>query len=370
MEIRAAVVNEKGGPFELETIELDEPRDDEVLVRVVGAGVCHTDMIVRDQWYPTPLPAVLGHEGSGVVEAIGSQVTAVEPGDHVVMSFDFDDSCRHCRDGKPSYCSDFFAHNFGGARPSDGSSPLTRDDEPISGRFFGQSSFATYALATERNVVPVTDAVPLQLLGPLGCGIQTGAGGVINSLAPPAGASIAIFGAGSVGLSAVMAANLVGCTEILAIDVKDNRLSMAEEFGATGTFNPNATDDVVESVRDETGGGVDYALETTGVVEVAEQSVDVLTQRGEIGIIGAPRLGTRASYDVNDLIINGRSVRGIVEGDADPQTFIPSLISLFQQGKFPFDELITYYAFDEIEQAIEDSEQGETIKPVLTIGDE
>lgn len=365
MEIAAAVTKEEGGAFEVEQVELENPQANEVLVRVAGAGICHTDLIVRDQLYPTPLPAVLGHEGSGVVESVGEAVTSVEPGDHVVMSYDFDGTCRSCRDGHPAYCEDFFAHNFGGARPEDGTSPLSMDGESISGRFFGQSSFATHSIATERNVVRVDDDVPLELLGPLGCGVQTGAGGVINSLDPQAGSSIAIFGAGSVGLSSVMAANLKGCTDIIAVDLKDNRLGMAEELGATATVNPDDVEDIVERVQELTGGGPNYALETTGVSAVAEQAVETLTQRGTLGVIGAPALGTKASYDVNNLILNGRTITGIVEGDGVPQQFIPDLIELYRQGKFPFDKLVTYYDFDEIEEAVEDSESGSSIKPVL-----
>ncbi len=369
MQIDAAVVREEGGAFEIESVELEEPQSDEVLVLVVGAGVCHTDMIVRDQMYPTPLPAVLGHEGSGVVERVGEGVTAVEPGDRVVLSFDFDHTCTSCRDGHPAYCQDFFAYNFGGSRPSDGTSPLSKEGETISGRFFGQSSFATYAIATERNVVPVDDDVPLELLGPLGCGIQTGAGGVINTLDPQAGSSIAIFGAGSVGLSAVMAAGIKSCTEIVSVDLKPNRLEKATELGATHTVNPEEVDDVVEHVQELTGGGVDYALETTGVPQVAEQAVETLAHRGTLGVIGAPALGTEASYDVNNLILLGRTITGIVEGDSDPQQFIPDLIELYRQGKFPFDELVTYYDFEDIEQAVEDSESGDTIKPVLRMSE-
>ncbi|UIP00449.1 NAD(P)-dependent alcohol dehydrogenase [Halobaculum sp. CBA1158] len=368
MEIRAAVTEEEGGAFEVQTLELEEPDANEVVVRVVGAGVCHTDMIVRDQEYPSPLPIVLGHEGSGVVESVGSAVSTVEPGDRVVMSFDSDGTCRHCREGHPAYCEDFFAHNFGGLRP-DGTSPLSRDGEPVHGRFFGQSSFATHAMATERNVVPVDDDVPLELLGPLGCGVQTGAGGVINTLDPQAGSTIAVFGAGSVGLSAVMAADLKGCTDVVSIDLKRNRLEKAAELGATATVNPEAVDDVVAAVREATGGAVDYAVETTGVAAVAQQAIDSLTQRGTVGIIGAPPLGTEASFDVNDLILNGRTVTGIVEGDSTPTEFIPDLIELYRQGKFPFDELVTYYDFEEIEQAVADSESGETIKPVLRVSE-
>lgn len=369
MQIDAAVVDEEGGAFGIESVDLEEPQANEVRVRIVGAGVCHTDLIVRDQLYPTPLPAVLGHEGSGVVESVGETVSSVEPGDRVVLSFDYDEECPNCHAGHPAYCEDFFAHNFGGARPEDGTSPLSRDVETISGRFFGQSSFATHAIATERNVVPVVDDVPLELLGPLGCGIQTGAGAVINSLAPETGSSIAIFGAGSVGLSAVMAADIEGCTDIISVELKDNRRELAAELGATETVDPAAVEDTIEHIQELTGGGVDYALETTGVPEVAEQTIDSLTQRGTAGIVGAPALGTEASFDVNDLILNGRTVTGIVEGDSDPKQFIPDLVELYRQGKFPFDELVTYYDFDEIEQAVEDSEEGRTIKPVLRVSE-
>jgi aryl-alcohol dehydrogenase len=369
MEIDAAVVNEEGGPFTIETVELDDPQANEVLVRVVGAGVCHTDMIVRDQLYPTPLPAVLGHEGSGVVESVGDNVSDVEPGDRVVLSFDYDDDCHSCHAGHPAYCEDFFAHNFGGRRPEDGTSPLSRGDEDLSGRFFGQSSFATHALATERNVVAVDDDVPLELLGPLGCGVQTGAGAVINTLDPQAGSSIAVFGAGSVGLSAVLGADVKGCTDVVSVDLKENRLEKADELGATATVNPGDVDDVVEAVREATGGGVDYAVESTGVADVAEQAVETLTQRGTLAVVGAPALGTRASYDVNDLILNGRSITGVVEGDSNPKEFIPDLIELYRQGKFPFDEFVTYYDFEEIERAVADSESGDAIKPILRVSE-
>lgn len=368
MQIEAAVTNEEGGPFRIETVRLDEPQKDEILVRVVGAGVCHTDMTVRDQLYPTPLPAVLGHEGSGVVEQVGDGVTNIEPGDRVVLTFDYDDDCPSCRDGHPAYCENLFEHNFGGHRPADGTSPLSRDDEEVSGRFFGQSSFATHAIATERNVIPVEADVQLELLGPLGCGVQTGAGTVINTLNPQAGSSIAIFGAGSVGLSALLAADIKGCTEIVSIDLEQNRLEKAAELGATKTVNPRDVDDVVEAVNQATG-GVDYAAETTGVPDVAEQAVETLGKRGTLAIVGAPAMGKRASYDINQLLTNGRSITGVVEGDSNPAEFIPDLIELYMQGKFPFDEFVTYYEFEEIQEAVEDSEEGSSIKPILRVSE-
>ena len=260
----AAVARESGADLSIEELELDDPRPHEIVVRVVGTGVCHTDIICRDQWFPVPLPLVLGHEGSGVVERVGADVTLVEPGDHVVMSLRSCGTCEFCRTSPPGYCSSHYDLNFSGRRP-DGSATLHRGDEEINGHFFCQSSFATHALVTEYNVVKVRDDVPLELLGPLGCGIQTGAGSVINSLAVEPGKTIVVFGTGAVGLSSVMAAVVSGCTRIIGIDVHDERLNLASELGATDVIN-GADTDAVEAIMELTAGrGVDYTLETTAI---------------------------------------------------------------------------------------------------------
>jgi aryl-alcohol dehydrogenase len=362
MQITAAVATGKSEPFVVQTLELDEPRPDEVLVRVVATGVCHTDLVVRDQYYPTPLPAVLGHEGAGIIERVGERVSRVQPGDHVVMSYLTCGACPACREGQPGQCPDLFALNFGGAR-ADRSQALRQDGHVVSSHFFGQSSFGTYALANERNVVKVPPDVPLDILGPLGCGIQTGAGGVMNSLRPRAGTSIAVFGAGSVGLSAVMAARVVGCTTIIAIDTKPNRLELAQELGATHVVNAAETN-AVEAVQSITGGGANYSLETTAAPTVFRQAVDALQVRGVCGLIGAAPLGTEATFDMNTILF-GRTITGIIEGDSVPEVFIPRLIELYRQRRFPFDRLIRFYALDEINQAAEDSLAGTTLKPVL-----
>ncbi|MFI7705110.1 NAD(P)-dependent alcohol dehydrogenase [Nonomuraea sp. NPDC049480] len=364
MRITAALTETQGAPFTLASLDLDDPRPGEVVVKMVSSGVCHTDLIVRDQWYPVPLPAVLGHEGAGVVAAVGDGVTYVAPGDHVVLTFSSCGGCRMCDQGRPAYCDQFFACNFAGSR-TDGSSTLHRAEGDVHGVFFGQSAFATYALATERNVVKVDPEAPLELLGPLGCGIQTGAGGVLNSLKPPAGSSIGVFGAGSVGISAVMAAAVSGCTTIVAVDLNEQRLELAAELGATHVINA-AAGDTVDRLRELTGGlGVDYTVETTAVPAVLRQAVDALNQGGTCGLIGAAALGTEVSIDMSSLLF-GRSVRGIVEGDSVPRQFIPKLVDLHRQGRFPFDKLIKTYAFEDINQAVEDSEKGTTLKPVLT----
>jgi len=362
MKIKAAVVREKSGPFKIEEIELDEPRDDEVLVLIVGSGLCHTDLVGRDQYLPVPLPAVFGHEGSGVVEKVGTRVTKVKPGDHVVMSYLSCGACVSCKKGASTYCLDFLKSNFTGARV-DGSPTMRKNGETIHGAFFSQSSFASYALATERNVVKVRKDVPLEILGPLGCGFQTGAGGVVNSLHPRAGSSIAVFGAGSVGQSAILAAVACGCTTIVAVDINAERLKIAQEFGATHTINPDKTDPI-EEIQKITGTGVEYSLECTGIPKVFRQAVDALTLTGVCGLIGVAPLGTEVSLDMQN-ILNGRTVRGIVEGDSIPDIFVPQMIELYKQGRFPIDRMIKFYPLDQIDIAAEDSEKGKVLKPVL-----
>ena len=362
MKIQAAVVREKAQPFTIEELELDNPQPDEVLVRIVATGLCHTDLIVRDQYYPVALPAVLGHEGAGIVEQVGDRVTKVKSGDRVVLSYLSCGQCINCQKGHLSYCHQLFSGNLSGTR-SDGSTTLNKNDEVIYGNFFAQSSFATYALAKERNVVKVREDVPLEILGPLGCGIQTGAGAVLNSLDAKVSSSIAIFGTGSVGLSAIMAAVVAGCTTIIAVDINSDRLKIAKELGATHTINASETNPV-EAIHEITGNGVDYSLENTALPQVFRQAVDSLTMLGVCGLIGAPPLGTEVTFDMNNILF-GRTIRGILEGDSIPDIFIPQLIDLYLQGRFPFDRLITFYHLDQINQAAEDSEQGRVIKPVL-----
>ena len=362
MKITAAVVREKSGPFVIEELELDDPRDDEVLVRMAGSGLCHTDLVARDGFMPIPNPAVLGHEGAGVVEKVGSRVTKVKPGDHVVMSFRSCGACTSCVRGLPANCLDFFKLNFAGVR-ADGTPTMKKDGKTVHAAFFSQSSFASHALAAERNVVKVDNDVPLELLGPLGCGVQTGAGGIINSLRARAGSSVAIFGAGSVGLSAIMAAVAVGCTTVIAVDINGERLEMAQKLGATHAVDSGQADPV-EAIQRVTGGGVQYSLECTGLPKVFRQSVDALAMTGVCGLIGVAPFGAEVSLNMQ-TVLNGRTVRGIVEGDSIPDIFIPQLIELYKQGRFPFDRMIKFYPFDQINQAADDSEKGRTLKAVL-----
>jgi aryl-alcohol dehydrogenase len=362
METKAAVTFERSAEFQIVPLQLSDPNDDEVLVRIVGTGICHTDLAARDQHLPIPLPSVFGHEGAGVVEQVGARVTKVKPGDHVALSWMCCGSCPSCKSGHDPYCHSFLPLNFSGARP-DGTTTMKKGDQIIHGNFFGQSSFASYALAEERNVVKVPEDVPLEILGPMGCGIQTGAGAVMNALQARPGSSIAIFGVGPVGMSAVLGGVVCGCTTIIAVDLSPDRLKIAKALGATHTINAKEANPV-EAILDLTGGGPNYSLECVGNPAVFRQAVDVLPLLGVCGLVGVVAPGTEVALNM-DLIMNGRTVKGIIEGDAIPDLFIPKLIDLYRQGRFPFDRMITFYPFEDINKAVEDMEKGLVIKPVL-----
>jgi aryl-alcohol dehydrogenase len=361
MEIKAAVVREKGGPFLIENVELEDPKSDEVLVRVVSSGLCHTDLVARMQFLPIPLPGVFGHEGAGIVAKVGSQVTKVKPGDHVATTFMSCGSCAPCKKGRPGWCAEFRRLNFGGRR-ADGSATMKKDGQDLS-LFFGQSTFSTHTLVNERSVVRVPSDVPLEILSPMGCGIQTGAGGVINSLRAEPGSSIAVFGIGSVGLSAILAAVVSGCTKIIGVDIIDERLKLAQDFGATHVIN-SARANAVDEIRNLTGGGIEYTLECTGIPKVFRQAVDSLMMGGTCGLIGVAPVGVEANLEMQ-TILDGRTIKGIVEGDCISDIFIPQLIELYKQGRFPFDRLLKFYSLDQINEAAEDSEKGKALKAVL-----
>jgi aryl-alcohol dehydrogenase len=364
MKTTAAVSREAAQLPSLETLDLEPPRSGEVLVRIVASGICHTDLGAHvGRGAGTPKPVVLGHEGAGVVEQIGDGVTTLAPGDHVVLSGSSCGQCRSCRRNLPSYCVEGLRRNFGGQR-IDGSSAFSQNGERIHGHFFGQSSFSQYCIAGERTAIKVPQDIPLEILGPLGCGIITGTGAVINSFKVGAGDSIAVFGAGGVGLSAVMAARLVGATRIIAVDVVPERLSLARELGATDVINPK-DGDAAKIIREITGYGVNYSFNTTLAPEVFTQALECLAMQGVAGFVSAPRGEWKPA--MFPMLAGGRKLQGILGGDAAPQIFIPMLIDYYRQGRLPYDRLIRFYPFEKIADAFRDMEHGQTIKPVLRI---
>ena len=359
---RSAVIRDPQAPYCIETIELDDPGAGEALVRVRAAGLCHTDQIGRSGLLGAGfMPAVLGHEGAGVVEAVGPGVTAVAPGDHVVLSFDSCGGCPACRSGSPAYCASFELLNMSGTRADGSRGARDENGTPVTSRWFGQSSFGQYCLATERNMVKVPADLPLEKLGPLGCGIQTGAGAVLNQMRLAAGQSLAVFGAGAVGLAAVMAAKLAGASEIAVVDINPARLETAAGLGATRLVD-GRDGDVVKAVTG-TGGGLDFSFDTTGAASVMAQAVTVLTRPGTCVLVGAGM----DSVTVHPAELAGKTLTYCYEGNAVPQLFIPKLIALWQRGLFPFDELIKPYFLDEIDQAEAAAAAGTTVKPVLVM---
>lgn len=363
MKIKAAVTEEQGSPYEIKNMNLKDIASDEVLIRVVASGVCHTDVAAQEGGL-VDYPAVLGHEGSGVVEKVGDAVTEFEENDHVVMSYAHCGKCDACLSGHPTSCERFTELNFGGVNLH-GEKQHEKDGEEYS-LFFGQSSFATYAVANEQNIVKVPKDVDLTLVGPLGCGIITGAGTVTEELKVEFGENIVVLGTGSVGLSSVMAADAVGANKIIAVDLNDERLELAKELGATDTINSEKPEGLGEKIKELTGGnGAEYVIDTTGVTPIIKEGLSGLKINGELIEVG---IGEEIEVHLfDDLMAENKTLSSMQEGDAVPKILIPKMIDMYKKGKFPFDQLIEKYDFEDINQAFDDSADGTTIKPVLII---
>lgn len=368
MRITAAVLPSPGADFRLQTLDLAGPGPCDVLVRISGVGLCGTDLAVRRGHLPFRFPAVLGHEGSGMVEAVGRRVSRVRPGDRVVLSFARCGRCSPCRDGLPAYCDRFRRLNFGGTRP-DGTPGLRAGSTPVGSNWFGQSSLATHAVVDEAVAVPVRHDLPLELAGPLGCGVQTGAGAVLTALDCRPGSTLLVAGGGSVGLSAVLAAAVRGLAAVVVSEPVQARRRLALALGATHVVDP-ADGPISEQVRAAVPGGVATALDTTASAQVLRGCVGALATRGKLGLLGVPTdRSARLDLGMLDLQSRGLTVVGVVEGDADPHRFIPHLLDLHQQGRFPFDRLITTMPWERINDAVTAQADGTIVKAVLVPGD-
>ncbi len=365
MKIRAAVAWEAGATLSIEELDLDDPRDDEILVRVEAVGVCHTDDNARLGRLPVVFPIVLGHEGAGTVERAGQGVTKVRPGDRVLFTPDYCGTCEQCVLGKTPYCDQVVQVTFIGTRP-DGTPRAHQDGTPVRASFFGQSSFATHCLVTERNIVPVAPDAPLHYLAGFTCGVQTGAGAILNAMPVGSASKVAVWGTGAVGLAAVMAAKASGAAEIVAIDRVAHRLALAAELGATATIDTTGQElaDVAAAVVKLAGRGADVALDTTGNPAVILAAVRSLATHGTASVITSS--GAPVTLPPGDLLLKGRQLRGTMGGHINPTVFLPRLLDLHAQGRFPVDRLVKNYAFADLNTAIADSLSGATIKPVLT----
>lgn len=367
MDARAAILHEPDGAFSLHPVVLDEPGPGEVLVRLVATGVCQTDAHARHRQLPFPLPAILGHEGSGVVEQVGSGVASLRPGDHVVLTFASCGACPSCLAAHPAYCDRAFEAN-GAATRLDGSPGVrsTRPNQPVHGHFFGQSSFASHSLVNARNAVRVPPDVPLEVLGPLGCGLQTGAGTVLNVLRVRPGQSLAVLGTGAVGMAAILAAKLAGARTIVAVDIRPDRLALAAELGAT--HQVESSEEVAAHLRSIEPSGFDAVVELTALPAMLALGLVAVAPLGTVALVGGAPFGTEASIDMNTLLA-GRTLRGVVQGESNPQVFIPWLVELHRAGRFPFEPLLSFYELDDINQAFADLQAGKAIKPVLRMSE-
>jgi aryl-alcohol dehydrogenase len=370
MQITAAVVEQTGANFTIKQANLAEPRGNEVVVKIKAVGLCHTDLSAASGATPFPLPGVLGHEGAGIVEAIGANVTSLSVGDKVVLSFTSCGLCRACRNSEPVYCEHWVPMNLLGGSRLDGTPTLSgQDGEEIHGHFFGQSSFASHVLVAEHAAVKVPDDTDLTVAAPMGCSVQTGAGAVFNVARPDVGSSIVVFGAGGVGLVAVMAAAQTPAAKVIVVDINEERLNLARELGATHAVH-GATENLPEVIRSLTDGvGADYAIETSGRVSVLENAISSLASAGTCVVIGAPPLGTTVPIDVTDLLGRGIRILGTNQGDSDPRRSLHALLGLHREGKLPFDRLISTYPFSEINAAAADAKSGRIIKAVLVLPD-
>lgn len=362
MQMTAAVSRQDAKCPCLETVELGAPRDGEVLVRIVATGICHTDFMFHGPFGSrfAQKPMVLGHEGAGVVEAVGAAVESLRVGDHVVLSGNSCGQCASCHSGRPVYCDHMIRLCWSGSR-RDGSSAISQCGSPVSSAFFGQSSFATHVIASVRTAVKVPSDVPLHLLGPLSCGMITGAGAVLEALGVRPGQSIAIFGTGGVGLAAVMAARIAGASRIAAIDIDEKRLELARSLGASDAVISDAT--TAQALHALEPRGFDFSLVTAPATQVFDAAVSCLAVEGTAGFVIDPKDDWKP--DMLCLLTGGRKLQGIIGGNANPQTFIPLLIDYWRKGFFPFDRLITEFPFHEIDKAWEQFRSGKVIKPVL-----
>lgn len=359
---RAAVL--EGGRLHVAEVEYGEPGRGEVLVRLVATGLCHTDLGVIAGGIPFPTPGVIGHEGAGVVERVGPGVDAVAPGDRVLLSFTSCGACRACDSSHPAYCETWPVRNLFGMLREPDSGAITRDGAPIAGHFFGQSSFGTHAIADERSLVKVSPDADLTVLAPLGCGVLTGFGAMWNVLDPGPAHTVAVYGTGAVGLSAVMAAAHRAPAVLVAIDLVPERLALALRLGATHAIDAG-TEDVAARLAEITGGhGVDLSFDTTANPRVARGALDAAAVRGTVLVCGAPPPGTEIAVDIQG-ILTGKVLRGVTMGDTAPQRLIPELVRLHAEGRLPLEELEQTYSLDEIDRAVADMDVGRTVKPVI-----
>jgi Zn-dependent alcohol dehydrogenase len=364
MKMKAAVLYEANIPLKVEKVSLDEPQVNEVLVKLVASGVCHSDLhFMKGEMY-TPMPTVVGHEGAGIVEKVGPGVTSLVPGDHVITMVSFGcGRCRFCSEARPTLCVENLPVMAGSVLPVSGTTRLSKGDQALH-HLFGLACFAEYAVVHERSCVKIREDAPLDKVCLLGCGVATGIGAAINTAGVRPGESIVIWGAGGVGLSAIMGAKLAGAGKIIAVARNPKKLALAKKFGADYTVNASE-DDPVAKVMELTGGGADYAIESAGKIEVMQQAYASIHNGGKCVVAGMAPLGTAITIQSYEFLL-GKTITGTVQGDIRAQVDIPRYVDMFMDGKLPFDKMISkIYTLDQVNEASAALEKGEVIRSVI-----
>ncbi len=365
MKAKAAVLFEIGKGLEICDVEVQDPKEGEILVRMVAAGVCHSDLHVMTGHLIGPTPSILGHEGSGIVEAVGPRVTSLKPGDHIIPIWRLScNTCEHCTDARPALCEEGMEIRMSG-RFHDGTTRFKLKGEEIK-HFMGVSTFSEYSVMSERQALKIPKDFPLDIACLVGCGVITGLGAVFNCAQVKPGSSVVVFGTGGIGLNIVQGAAIAGAEKIIAVDLLDNKLEIAKQFGATHTINAS-DENVVEKVRDLSDGGVNYGFEAVGSEKILRQTFDCVRKRGIAVAIGVSPMTTEVSVPLMSLIFEEKILTGSVYGSARPFIDIPKLIALYKAGKLKLDELLTRkYPFAEINEAYAAMERGEVARSIVT----
>lgn len=361
-DIMAAVAHSVREPYSMENLQLGDLRSDEIFIKIQASGICHTDFIAESL---VPLPAVFGHEACGIVEEIGAAVKDFKIGDRVVVSYPQCGVCSGCISGKPYLCDEHMPLAFSGTR-LDGSRTTASDFDRYSLSFFQQSSFASHAIVQSRNLVKILSDEPSEIVAAIPCGVQTGAGSVINTFNAGPTDSIAVFGVGAVGLSAVIAANIAGLKPIVAIDVVESRLELAKDLGAHFAFNANDPD-LIQRIKDCSNKGVRYSLETSGNEQALEAAIASLQTGGTCGMVISPHFGQKYPFSPTEVFKGAKTLCGIIQGSSIPSVFLPKILQWHREGRFPLEPLISLYPFENINQAAADAKTGKAIKAILTM---
>ncbi|RFU30756.1 hypothetical protein B7463_g5570, partial [Scytalidium lignicola] len=378
MLTQALVIASAGAPFTLQDVIVhdEDMREDEVLVEMSATGVCHTDLNFRHETMIEGMfPGVLGHEGAGKVLKIGSAVTNVVPGDHVLITYTHCGKCKHCLSNETSYCKTWQMLNFGVHRRAFSFPPVQKDDveekgAKIRSHFFGQSSMSKNAIVMANCLVKVDKDAPLNLLAPLGCGFMTGAGAMLHVVRPKPQSTVVVAGVGAVGLAAIMAlkipTNPLKPSKVIAVDVVPQRLELAKKYGATDVINSRETPDLAQALKDLTDGeGVDAAIDATGRPHVVEALIEGSSNKGIVVSVGVADITATVSIRIFTSISAGVNYTSCAMGSCYPPEFMPEMIAAWKRGDFPFTDLQKEYPVKEVEQAEKDVLSGAVVKAVL-----